>query len=468
MKTIAIKINSQFILKSLLIIGILTSLFSCEDFLEADDPFGQIPYQEVYEDEATATAALTTLYAKLRDEVLITGGTSGLNVHMGLYADELDLYGSSWPTYNELYQHQIIASNHTVQTNWNSTYNLIFMANAVLEGLEGSSVLNEGIKNQLRGEALFIRALAHFYLANLHGDLPYIRTTDYRVNKDVSRLALNLVYEQLLTDLNEAKSLLSATYVTGERTRANSFTASALLARVYLYMGRWQEAEAESSIVINHSGLYSLEPLVENEFLINSSSAILQLKPKNEGSNSQEASTFIFSSGPPPFVALSPELVDAFEENDLRKTHWVGEISDGSQSWYYPHKYKENLNTGTSLEYSMVFRLAEQYLIRAEARANQNNTSGAQQDINILRQRAGLDNTVANTQNTLLEAILNERRFELFTEYGHRWFDIKRSNVAGQILSPLKPGWKPTNILWPIPEADILINPNLAPQNPGY
>lgn len=452
----------------MLSICILFTFLSCEDFLEAEDPFGQIPNTVVFEDEATATAALTTLYAKLRDEVLLTGGTSGLNIYMGLYADELDLYGSNWGSLEDLYQHQIIPSNLTVQSNWNKAYNLIFMTNSVLEGLEASSSLKDDLKNHLRGEALFIRAFIHFYLTNLHGDLPYITSTDYRINKDVSRLPVNEVYEKLITDLSEAKALLNVNYIGAERTRANSLAASALMARIYLYRGRWQEAEVESTLVINHTGSYNLEPLIENEFLVNSSSAILQFKPKNAGSNTQEASTFIFSSVPPPFVALSNDLVEAFEENDLRKSLWIGELSDGNQTWYYPNKYKESFNTGTSLEYTIVLRLAEQYLIRAEARAQLNNSPGAQQDLNLLRQRAGLENTTATTQNELLEAVVNERRFELFTEHGHRWFDIKRRNLAGQILSPLKPGWKPNNILWPVPEADLLINPNLAPQNPGY
>lgn len=468
MKTKNIKHNVHAILKTLVSIFLLTSLHSCEDFLEADDPFGQIPQQEVFEDEATATAALTTLYAKLRDEVLLTGGTSGLSIYMGLYADELDLFGTTWVTLNDLYNHQIIASNLTVQNNWNNAYNLIFMTNSVLEGLEASASINDDLKNHLRGEALFIRAFIHFYLTNLHGDLPYITSTDYRINKDVNRLPVNQVYEQLITDLSEAKALLNENYIGAERTRANSLAASALMARVLLYMGRWQEAELESTLVINHTGLYNLEPLIENEFLVNSSSAILQFKPKILGGNTQEASTFIFSSVPPPFVALTNNLVEAFEENDLRKSLWIGELSDGTQTWYYPNKYKESFNTGTSLEYAIVLRLAEQYLIRAEARAQQNNIPGAQQDLNVLRQRAGLENTTATTQNELLEAVLNERRFELFTEHGHRWFDIKRRNVADQILSPLKPSWKPTNILWPVPEADILLNPNLLPQNPGY
>lgn len=112
--------------------------------------------------------------------------------------------------------------------------------------------------------------------------------------------------------------------------------------------------------------------------------------------------------------------------------------------------------------------MEEQYLIRAEARAYQVNISGAQEDLNIIRNRAGLSDTSATTQQDLLSAILQERRLELFTEIGHRWFDLKRTGQAGTVLAPLKPAWQERNLLLPIPETELILNPNLQPQNPGY
>ncbi len=98
----------------------------------------------------------------------------------------------------------------------------------------------------------------------------------------------------------------------------------------------------------------------------------------------------------------------------------------------------------------MVLRLAEQYLIRAEARAQQNNLSGAQDDLNTIRARAGLDNTAANTQTSLLAAVMHERQVEFFCEGGQRWFDLTRTGQANAVLSIEKPGFKPTDILFPI------------------
>ena len=113
-------------------------------------------------------------------------------------------------------------------------------------------------------------------------------------------------------------------------------------------------------------------------------------------------------------------------------------------------------------------RLSEQYLIRAEARAQQGDFIGAKDDLNTIRHLAGLGDTTASTQQELLTAILQERRVEFFTEGGHRFFDLKRTYELDSALSALKPGWNSTDALLPFPESELLLNPNLNPQNPGY
>lgn len=116
----------------------------------------------------------------------------------------------------------------------------------------------------------------------------------------------------------------------------------------------------------------------------------------------------------------------------------------------------------------MVLRLAEQYLIRAEARVRQNNISGGQSDLNAIRNRSGLPNTTANDQGSLLLAIEQERRVELFTEWGHRWFDLKRTERAEAVLSPFAlKDWQSTDVLFPIPQTEREINSRLT-QNEGY
>lgn len=453
--------------KVALILLISIGLLGCEDFLEIDDPKGQIVNKEVFKDEVTATAAVTSIYAKLRDEGLLTGNPYGMNTLLGFYADELDYYANqNLPDYS-FYVHQIHPSNTIVKHLWDGSYNVIYMSNSAIEGLKESTDIPTTANNRLFGEALFLRALVHFYLVNLYGDVPYITTTDYLINKEVSRMPQNSVYEHIIQDLVEAKKLLPDSYIGNERIRANRYVASAFLARVYLYTEKWQLAIQESSSIINNTSVYSLES-TENEFLKESRSAIFQFKPKNNGANSNEAATFFLEYGPPYYMSLHPNLMSSFEMDDLRKRDWVKPIEDGLNQWYTPYKYKQMGNTGTSLEYAIVFRLAEQYLIRAEAALQMGDLTVARDDLNTVRNRAGLTDFIEDSIVSVMDAITIERRHELFTEYGHRWYDLKRLGRAENSLQGLKPNWKSTDLLFPIPNAELITNPNLLPQNVGY
>jgi hypothetical protein len=284
----------------------------------------------------------------------------------------------------------------------------------------------------------------------------------------VHRIPENEVYVLIKNDLEHAISLLPEDYITEERVRPNKWTAAALLARVNLYMGAWDEASNAASAVLNETGLYSWEAELDKVFLKESTTTIWQFLPKFAGDNTLEAETFSFSSAPPPLSALSSSLMTSFTAGDQRKTHWITAVSDGTDVWYHASKYKAVGNTGSSMEYSIVFRLAEQYLIRAEARAHQGDLIGAKEDLNKIRHTAGLPDTDAATAPEIIDAVLAERRVELFTEFGQRFFDLKRTGKLDTALSPIKAGWNSTDLNFPIPESELLLNPNLAPQNAGY
>jgi hypothetical protein len=115
----------------------------------------------------------------------------------------------------------------------------------------------------------------------------------------------------------------------------------------------------------------------------------------------------------------------------------------------------------------MVLRLGEQYLIRSEARAQQNDLSGSESDINIIRSRALLSGISNLSRDELLDTIAHERQVELFCEWGHRWFDLKRTGKLSAILRPIKPNWNDYAQLYPIPVTELANDPNLT-QNPGY
>lgn len=456
-KTLPLKIALFAVISSCLVTG-------CDGFTEVGLPASQLPAAAVFEDRTTANAAMTDIYSKIRDTGLLTGSLLGLSSQLGLYADELELYGGEVNFYNNA----LLPTGNEVSELWNSSYNAIYAANAVIEGVENSVSLTTADKDQLKGEALFVRALLHFYLLNSFGDIPYIRTTDYEKNRTVHRMPENEVYALIKADLEQAIAVLPEDYISEERVRPNKWTAEALLARVNLYTATWDEASNAASAVLNQTGLYVWEEDLDKIFLKESTTTIWQLMPKVPGDNTQEAETFSFISGPPPLSALSNTLMEAFSPGDQRKVHWTTAVTDGADVWHHASKYKAVGNTGSSMEYSIVFRLAEQYLIRAEARAHQGDLIGAKEDLNKIRHTAGLSDTEATTVSAIIDAVIAERRLELFTEFGHRFFDLKRTGRLDAVLLPLKAGWNSTDRNFPIPESELLLNPNLAPQNAGY
>ncbi|MDX1829290.1 MAG: RagB/SusD family nutrient uptake outer membrane protein [Lutibacter sp.] len=451
----------------IIILVVTLSICSCNDFVEIDLPSSQLTSNGVFEEKTTANAAMTDIYSKIRDAGLLTGSATGLSHLLGNYADELDFYGSSQNAAVVFYNNSLIASNADVKRLWDTSYNQIYAANAVIEGVENSVNLPIADRKQLRGEALFVRSLIHFYLTNLFGDIPYITTTDYEKNSIAVRVPDSTIYNNIKDDLEEAIQLLPEDYFSTERVRPNKYTVYALLSRVNLYAGLWSEAAIEASEVINNTGLYVYEQDLDKVFLKESTSTIWQLAPGFSGGNTLESETFNFTIGPPPLSALSANFMAAFDPNDQREIHWTKAVSDGSTTWYHPFKYKSS-NTGSSVEYSIVFRLGELYLIRAEARAHLGDLLGAKEDLNKIRNRAGLEDTTTLSQDEILDAILQERRLELFTEFGHRFFDLKRFNKVDEVLSMVKPGWDSHDVLFPIPETELKLNPNLQPQNQGY
>ncbi len=444
------------------------SFTACNDFIEIDSPKTEISSENVFTNDASAVSAVRGIYSLMMTN---TGFTkAGMEEYTGIASDELISYATRADLV-QFYNNSLAAANNDVLgVFWREAYRYIANANAVLEGLSNSTGISFAMKNQLAGEAKFIRAFCHFYLVNLFGDVPYLTSTDYRVNAIATRMPVTQVYEKIEMDLLEAVTQLSEDYTfsAGERIQPNKGAAIALLARVYLYLGDWEKAETYATQVIDNP-LYSLESELNRVFLPNSIESIWQLRPVIPGTNTPQGQLFILIGAPNATsrrVSLTPHQVNAFEVNDGRRTKWVGTFTNASGTWRYPYKYKVGLNPVLS-EYATVLRLAEQYLIRAEARARLNDVSGAQEDLNAIRNRAGLGSTSAFDQSTLVAAIERERRVELFAEWGHRWLDIKRTNRANEIMSPLKTNWQPTDVLFPIPESERLLNPGLS-QNEGY
>ena len=455
-----------FLIPIIAVAFFVTLSAGCESAVETEGPNSQLTAVAVFESAPTANAALADIYAQIREYGILSGKKQGSSYLLGCYADELTAYEFGPFSAESFFNNALVPSDAGISGLWNASYNQIYAANAVIEGAKLSSALSVTEHQQITGEALFIRALLHVQLTGLFGNIPYIETTDYRANSIAGKKTVEQVYDLAITDLEQAVLWLPEAYTTPGRIRPNRATAQALLARVYLYDRQWAEASNMASAVLNQTARYHMNVPLEDMFLKSSPTTIWQLGSGLDGDNANEGNSFILQNGPPDSVALTRELLDAFEPGDLRKTHWVGSVTNGTDVWYFPYKYKQRMPTGSSLEYSVVFRLSEQYLIRSEARAMQGDLIGATEDLNVVRNKADLGNTTAQSAVAIVNVVMHERRVELFTEQGHRFLDLKRSGNLGILAA--KPGWNPEDALWPLPQTELLANGRLLPQNPGY
>lgn len=435
----------------------------CQKMLQLEPPSNTVVFETAFGDDLTATATVSGLYARIMGNPQYFS-SFGLSLYPALMADELVNVNPS-TTYDPFTAARLQSGLTAVNGLWGAGYQYIYHANNTIEGLTKAAHLTDTVRTQLVGEMKFMRAFCYTQLVSLFGDVPLVLSTNYQESSKLPRTAAATVWKQVVSDLLAAVDALPTFYQTSFKSRPNKYAAIALLARVYLYTGRWHEAEDAANRVIV-SGVYGL-PQLNTVFLNTSSETIWQISTAGLSYNTFEGSAFVPSSATAvPVFAITSQLLNAFETADNRKTAWLGKNTVGTNIYYYPAKYK--VRTGsTATEYPIYFRLAEQYLIRAEARAQLDNLAQAKSDLNVIRTRAGLSPTTAVTKDEVLAAIQKERRVELFSEWGHRWQDLKRTGKLDQTLAPLKAGWQPSASLWPVPASQIELNPFLT-QNPGY
>jgi hypothetical protein len=464
------------------LMGIAAFFCGCKKFVEIDPPTTQLVTSGVFNNNSAATAAQTVIYSLMANN----DESGNMAMNLGLLSDELTNYNIGNIIEVQYYTNAMAASQNPGP--WDNGYNYVYQANAVISQVQGNASLNPTVAQQLLGEAKFIRAFWLFYLTNLYGDIPLVVSTDYKINATISRTARAQVYQQVIADLKDAQNLLNPNYIgpddttisTTDRTRPNKWAAAALLARVYLFTGDYSNAALESDSIIRNSSVYSLVPNLDSVFLANSNEAIWQLGiPQPSNYNTNDGVDFILLSPPgtgTTCCSISPQLLNSFDSGDNRRLQWVDSFTTTTPpiiTYYGPYKYKVRDQTSVT-EQVMVLRLAEQFLIRAEANAHQGNIPGAINDLNMIRNRAGLSNyNGGQDQQSILTAILHERQVELFSEWGHRWLDIIRTNSADSIMSivtPQKGGqWNQNGYqtLFPIPQADRITDGNLS-QNLGY
>lgn len=432
---------------------------ACKKLITVDTPVNELPADVVFGDEALADAAVADIYYVLAGYYT----SSVISVINGMTADELNTLS---PLHMRYVNNAIPAEDGLLLFTWRDFYKAIYRTNAVLEGLATSPISTDKAA-ALKGEASFLRAFCYYYLVSNWGDVPLITTTDVTKTALAARSPVAEVYAQIIFDLQRAAALLPEAYSSNEKVRANKWAAMAMLARVSLQRSNWADAATNASYVIN-SGMYFPLSQPDSLFLKNSRSAILQIWVKD--GFTLLGQTFIpVNASSFSYYPLSTDLLQTFEAGDARKTKWTSTFTYAGELYCYPYKYKQRQVTiGDTTEYVMVLRLEEQYLIRAESFCQQGNTTAAIADLNVLRHRAGLpDLPVDMDKSGCLLAIEKERRVELFTEWGDRWLNLQHTGHINTVLGALKPGWKSTDALYPIPQQERSRNPFLT-QNEGY
>lgn len=445
---------------------LIFSLLGCEDFIEPDMPATQTSSMQVFEEVATADAAMQENYIRLRDRVMLTGNANGVGALMALYTDELQNWKLSSTDAQSFYTNTVFPQNGTLTQLWNESYSLIYNCNKIIEGLAISSGISENHKQRITGEALFVRTMVHFYLLQLFGDIPYVTATDYRINTRIDKTDNDILYRYLLEDGERAFQLLKDQPIAANTT-VNKFVVAAFMSRLNLYHENWIGTLEYADYVLLQ-GSYQLETELDKVFLKESKSTIWQLKPQAEGNNTHEARYYSFTSVPPPDNSMTSELAGTFETGDLRRFSWVKMVETGTENvFYHAYKYREIQNTASSKEYSVVLRLEEIYYNRIESYLNSGQYELALTDWNMLRERYGLA-TFEQVPANWKEKLLQERRAEFFCEFGHRFFDLKRTGMLNTEMVKTKTGWQNYFGLLPLPQAELLLNPNLLPQNEGY
>ncbi len=450
-------------------------LSACEKMVEIDPPLNEVTISVVFSSDRLAANALAGLYTGL---ATITTQTTGLPVNSSLQADDLAYIGTNG-TYIETSGNAYNTASSIQTSIFSELYQIIYRANAIVEGLGESSGASAQVKKQYIAEAKVVRAYCYFNLVNNFGGVPLVLATDASITALLPKVTEAKIYEQIVKDLTEGKADLLTNYSAsgGTRLGVNKFVAAALLARVSLFTHDYPAAESNASEVIAATNLYSMIPtanMATGVWTKNNLESIWQMSSPLAVNNQYtvEAGTFLPSLTATAQFELRPAFLSLFSSTDKRRERWMTTYSVAGVPVVVPYKYKYTTNAlavaAGVVESPTVLRLAEQYLIRAEARARiGTNLTGAKDDLNVIRNRAETTASTSTDGPTLITEILLESRKEFFCEQAHRWYNLKRVGQADAVLGALKSSYVPEAKLLPFPLNAINANPNLV-QNPGY
>ncbi|UOE46824.1 RagB/SusD family nutrient uptake outer membrane protein [Mucilaginibacter sp. SMC90] len=436
----------------------LVTLASCKKFLDVQ-PKDSAPDNQTIFDRPSAETAVRGIYRALSAD-----NYYGVNfVSVGYLSGDNIQWTGSQSIVQQFIDHNVKADNATVSNIWLAIYTTINRANYVIAKLPAVTdvSLTNAEKNQLLGEAYFIRALCYFDLARTWGGVQIVTTPTLSATdkNGIARSTVEQTYAQVLSDLNTAEPLLPLPTAQNP-VRANKETVYALKARYYLYQKDWANAEKYATLVLGDTQNYSLLKPYSAWFannVIGTKESVFELAYSATYTNGHRGQWQPPANNGTRQWAPNNTFVTLVNDPAIggNRSALVAKTTAGL--WYGNLYYRS-----PATDPAYIIRIAEEYLIRAEANAQLNKLDDARIDLNAVRDRAGLTATTAVSQTDVLLAIENERRIEFALE-GHRWFDLVRTGRAAAVLGVTDA----TKNILPIPVDQLNVDPALT-QNPGY
>ncbi|MEP6927465.1 MAG: RagB/SusD family nutrient uptake outer membrane protein [Ginsengibacter sp.] len=472
---------------------------SCKKFL-VEDPKNLVAITNFYQTENDAVAAVNAIYAYLNSTS--TGSTAGVYhstfwVIAGLASDEMYNEEIFSPQNDQISKFTHGPINGSIQETWTMHYKAITIANIAIARIPAIQ-MDVTLRTRLLNEAHFLRGLLYFDMVRMFGNIPLVLDETAPLTPDEA--PANAVYEQVITDLVAAEDLPDSFVAGAGRGRATKGAAKAILAKVYLTLGRWQECADKCKEIIT-SNKYALWDDFADVFKISSrggKEAIFSVGFGDKGGAIifWEVGQFNVRLLPPQLSAEGVEnsqgwqiptqnLYDSYDAADRRReVTFITVIhnTNGTTTSIKPYIQKywdrvaEPTGNGSTNDYPVI-RYADVLLMYAEASNELDNSADAHAYINMIRKRARFDGTayrnttpdyVNLSKDDFRAAVLKERRMEFVAE-GQRWFDLVRTKTLETLVPVAKPGIVPApkHYLFPIPQRELDLNPKLK-QNSGY
>lgn len=499
---------SKYLYKIACVTAMIFTLASCDDFLK-EDPRNLLSPENFFNSDAEAMAAVNGLYFGLMDNNLYKG--RGLD---DFYINGADVAGPSrkFGGVEDVQSYTLTEANYgSARATWQALYRIVQDANLILAKITDNPNLSEAGRQEAMGQALFLRSLCYYHLTNLWGDVPYYRDNlELTESQGLGRTDVNQIRNDVIQDLLDAESFLPPSYSGNNQGKATKAAAQTLLVKIYLIMKNWEAARDKAVEIINTSPYRLLDNYADvfdrtnpyNDEIIFQIDFVKDLAPtsrtdswsprlRDEPAKSSERTAFSKAlddrnegfTGYGLAIPL-PDLVEKFPVDDLRRpmtiiTEYLGfklKFPYMPKNWNLDQINSPRANHG---ENYIVFRLADVYLMAAEAENELSGPALAYPYINKVRERAyEPDKPLAGlTQQEFREAIYDERKWELAGE-GHRRLDLIRWGILLDVVKSTHyrvydPASfiKPHHVLLPIPIEELELNPKLLesdPTNNGY